>query len=77
MTRNVTLSLPDEIVKQAKIVAAQRETSLSGLVASLLKQVIGDAEDYDAVWERELAIMAAGPLRVGKITWSRDDLHQR
>ena len=40
--RNVTLVLPDDLVRKAKVLAAQRETTLSGLVGSLLTHALGD-----------------------------------
>jgi hypothetical protein len=77
-TRNITLSMPEELVRRAKILAAQRDTSVSGLVARLLEQLVGDVRDYDEVAEQERRLMTEGVgLRVGTITWSRDEVHQR
>ena len=76
-TRNITLTLTDEAVRKAKVLAAQRDTSVSGLVSSLLSQAVGDIEDYESMWADEEAAMDSGLLRVGAITCSRDDLHRR
>lgn len=77
-TRNITLSMPDELVRRAKILAAQRDTSVSGLVARLLEQLVGDIRDYDDVAAQERRLMQDGTgLRVGDITWSRDEVHER
>jgi plasmid stability protein len=76
-TRNITLSLPDELVRKAKVFAAARDTSISALVGDLLGQLVGENIDYDQAWSAEEAVMASGPLRVGAITWTRDDLHAR
>lgn len=75
-SRNVTLSLPDDLVRRAKVLAAQRDTSLSALVGSLLDEALGRTE-YRAAWAEEEAVMASGPLVVGTVTWSRDELHRR
>jgi hypothetical protein len=75
--RNITLSMPDELVRGAKVLAATRDTSVSALVADLLRQVVGDVQDYDTAWRAEEAVMDEGVLEVGEITWSRDDLHTR
>lgn len=76
--RNITLSMPDELVRRAKVLAAQRDTSVSGLVARLLEQLVGDVRDYDDVAAQEHRLMQEGiGLRVGKVTWSRDDVHER
>ena len=77
-TRNITLSMPEELVRRAKILAAQRDTSVSGLVARLLEQLVGDVRDYDDVAAQERRLMQEGiGLRVGEITWSRDEVHER
>ncbi|MCV7234263.1 hypothetical protein BST20_11015 [Mycobacterium branderi] len=77
-TRNITLSMPDELVRRAKILAAQRDTSVSGLVARLLEQLVGDVRDYDDVAAQEHRLMQEGiGLRVGDIAWSRDEVHER
>lgn len=35
-------------------------------------------DDYAESWREEQRLMAEGrPMRVGPITWSRDDLHAR
>lgn len=75
-TRNITLSLPDEVIRKAKVLAAQRETSVSALVGELLTGLVGD-ESYETIWAQEEAVMAAGTLAIGAVTWTRDDLHGR
>lgn len=78
VSKNITLSMPAELVRRAKVLAAQRDTSVSNLVARLLEQLVGDVRDYDEVWELERQKMTAGVgLQLGPITWSREDLHQR
>ncbi|BBX72186.1 hypothetical protein H7H78_02900 [Mycobacterium shinjukuense] len=77
-TKNITLSMPEELVRRAKVLAAQRDTSVSGLVARLLEQLVGDGRDYDDVAAQECRLMQHGVgLRVGEITWPRDQVHER
>lgn len=76
-TRNITLSMPEELVRRAKVLAAMRDTSVSALVADLLRQLVGDVEDYDDAWAAEEQVMDEGLISVGAITWSRDDTHDR
>ena len=74
---NITLTMPPELLRQAKVLAAQRDTSVSGLVAQLLQSAVGQDADDEALWDREAAAMAAGLLRVGPIIWSREEVHAR
>lgn len=77
-SKNITLTMPAELVRRAKVLAAQRDMSVSSLVARLLEQLVGEVDDYDDVAERERRMMNGDAgLQVGPITWSRDDLHQR
>ena len=77
MSRNLTLTLPSDLVRRAKIAAAARDTSLSVLIAEYLERLTRD-DDYDEVWQRERALMEQGlPMSVGEVTWSRDDVHER
>jgi len=75
--RNITLSLPDELVRKAKVLAAQRDTSVSALVSGLLEQAVGQVEDYDSLWAAEEEAMTAGLLQVGPVTWTRESAHER
>lgn len=77
-SKNITLTMPAELVRRAKVLAAQRDMSVSSLVARLLEQLVGEVDDYDDVAERERRMMSGdADLQIGPITWSRDDLHQR
>jgi len=70
--------MPEELVRRAKVLAAQRDMSVSSLVARLLEQLVGDVRDYDEVAEHERRKMRSGlGIQVGPITWSRDELHER
>jgi hypothetical protein len=77
-TRNITLAMPEELIRKAKVLAAQRDTSVSALVAELLEQLVGDVTNYDQAWAEEEALMAKGiGLRIGEMRWTRDELHER
>jgi hypothetical protein len=77
-TRNITLSMPEELVRQAKVAAAQRDMSVSALVARLLEQLVGDVRDDEQVWADERRLMDEGiGMQVGDVAWTRDELHER
>ena len=77
--QNVTLSLPRELLRKAKRLAVDRETSLSGLLIDALARITDQDRRYDAARKRALASMrAAGSLGTrGRATWTRDELHER
>ena len=77
-SKNITLTMPAELVRRAKVLAAQRDMSVSSLVARLLEQLVGEVRDYDDVADIERRMMSGDiGLQIGPIAWSRDDLHER
>lgn len=75
--RNITLSLSEDLIRKAKVFAAERDTSISALVSSLLATLVSDPGDYDDAWAEEEKVMAEGMLRIGPISWTRTELHER
>ncbi|MDJ0761697.1 MAG: hypothetical protein QNJ97_01815 [Myxococcota bacterium] len=75
--RNVTISLPEDIVRWVKIRAAQNDTSMSKMLAQLIVEHKNNEEKYDIAMcdflrERPLALNASkSPYP------SRDERHDR
>ena len=63
---------------QGEVHAAERDTSVSALVAELLTQLVGRVGDDEQMWAEDERLMESGlGMRVGAITWSREDVHAR
>ena len=77
MKQNITLSIEKEILQKGKIIAARRETSISRLLADILKELVDKEEQYDAAKRNALQALDQGFHLGGKITWSREDLYER
>jgi len=78
-TRNITLSLPEELLQEVKVLAARRRTSVSALLAGTLGELVERETGYTLARERGLAQMESGrDLGTGgDIQWGRDELHER
>jgi len=78
-SQNITLSLPRALLKRVKRVAADRETSVSALMAEALDRLADEDRRYSGARKRALAALkSARSLGTrGRRTWSRDDLHER
>lgn len=76
---NITLSLPAEDLRLARIVAARRGTSVSRLLSGLLRELVTRETGYAQARERSLETLARGiDLGTGgRIAASRDRLHER
>ena len=73
--KNITVSLDDETYRHSRMIAAQRDTSVSGLVRQFLIELTsGEAErlkrDEHALRERITTFLASDRL-------SREDIHRR
>lgn len=77
--RNVTVSLPDELLREARHMAVDQGMSLSKFLASLLEERVRSSAHYRAACQRQKTLMRAGfDLGTGgRATWTRDDLHER
>jgi hypothetical protein len=78
-TRNITLSLPKDILTRVKVIAVERETSVSRLLADLLEGLVAREEAYGRSKRRQLELMAEGiDLGTGGARPAeRDALHAR
>ncbi len=74
--RNLTLQLDEDVIRRAKVLAAKRGTSVSGLVARELEDLVTQDARYEEAWHRAAEIMA-GSVPHGGRTWRRDELHER
>jgi hypothetical protein len=75
--QNITVSLTREVLKKAKILAAKRETSISGLLAREIETLVGNEEAYEHAERQALAMLDTGFHLGGVIRASRDELHGR
>lgn len=78
-TQNVTLAIPKDILRKAKILAVQKNTSLSGLLTQTLVDLVAHQEAYQQARQRSLTLLKNG-LELGtqgQIAWKREDLHER
>jgi hypothetical protein len=77
--QNVTLALPQALLKKAKVVAAKKETSLSELLREALEEKVREDSDFVHARTRQLKLLKTG-LNLGtggKLSFSREELHER
>lgn len=78
-TQNVTLALPKELLKEARLLAVERGTSLSALLTEHLRRAVQDDAGYEAASRRIRRRLRRGyDLGTGgKGLPARADLHER
>jgi len=75
--QNITVSLERDTLRKAKVLAARRETSISGLLAQQLEVLVGDEEAYDRSARQAEALLEEGFHLGGRIRATRDQWHER
>jgi metal-responsive CopG/Arc/MetJ family transcriptional regulator len=77
---NITLTLDEKLVKEVRKIAADRDTTLTGLVRAYLEQ-IAEENARSGRKKRELEALERSferfQFELGKKTWRREDLYDR
>ena len=75
---NITMTLDDETIKKVKRIAIEKNTTLTGLVRDYLTG-IAKREDQrvEEVITQLTGLMNSPNIEIGKITWTRNELHER
>lgn len=75
--RNLTLNLPVELVKKAKVFAAQNDTTVNALVRELLETAVSGRQRERAAVARFLDIAQEVRTTVDPGKIRREELHER
>jgi hypothetical protein len=75
--QKVTIRLDRQTFHKAKIIAAQRSTSISGLLAHQIEMLLGEEEAYERAERQARALLDQGFHLGGVIRATRDESHER
>jgi hypothetical protein len=75
--QNITVSLPLQTIRKAKVLAARRGSSISGLLAQQIEILVGEEEAYERAQRQAAALLDQGFHLGGAIRVSRDEWHER
>ena len=76
--RNITFNLPAELIRKAKIYAAEHDTTINALVRERLEEVLTERERIRAAADRLLALAERGPyFSTDPASIRREELHER
>lgn len=74
--QNLTVQLDRETIRKAKILAAKRGTSISGFIASQIKESVQADDAYESARRTALELLERG-FHLGGGRVNRDELHER
>ena len=75
--QNITVRLDRQTLRKAKVLAARRNTSISGLLAEQIDTLVGEDDAYEQAQRRALALLDRGFHLGGQIESTRDEWHER
>lgn len=75
--QNLTVSLTRQTLRKAKILAARRGSSISGLLAEQIEILVGEEEAYERAERQATELLDQGFHLGGVIRASRDEWHER
>ena len=74
---NITLKLDSDLLRQVKIRAAQKGTSISAILTAQLEDFVSKDEEYEAAMTRAILLMNESKGSGWQKPKSRDALHER
>jgi uncharacterized protein DUF6364 len=77
MKTNVTLKLDADLLREARVVAAEAGRSISGLLTDQLESLVRERKAFDRARKRALARLRKGRDLQWTPPKSRDELHER
>ncbi len=77
MKQNITLSLDKDLLQKARVLAAQRQSSISRMLSQELGRMVSEAESYELARKDALEKLRVGFRLGGKTTADREELHAR
>lgn len=75
--QNITVRLDRRTLRKAKVLAARRNTSISGLLAEQIETLVGEDDAYEQAQRRALSLLDRGFHLGGTIESTRDEWHER
>jgi len=77
MKTNITLKIEADLLRQARVLAAEEGTSISAMVATRLEEVVRERKGYQQARRRAVARLRKGFSLGWTPPRSRDELHER
>lgn len=77
MKSNITLKLDRELIRRARILAAEKDTSVSAILSEQLQKALNEREQYEKAKKRALARLKRGYNLGYRPPSSRDEFYER
>ena len=75
--RNITLSVEDDVLAAVRRHAAEQNSTVNALVREYLTNIAAHHDRVKQARAKIRRLSEQSQVRLGKKTWTRDDLHDR
>ena len=77
--RNLTIHLPEQLIRQLRVCAAIRNQSMTTVVKEAIERTLAEDGARETAASRLIRRLQNAPDRGvgGKVSWTRDELHDR
>ena len=76
-TKNITLAIDEDLLDKIRVIAALEKTTVNAMVRDFLTRAAEKRNRTAKIRKRLAQRSRQSEGRVGPVTWSRDDLHER
>ena len=78
MTKNITMAIEETLLKKARKIAVDKDTTVTGLIRTYLTHLVEQEEKSKHEIIRELSdLLNHSRAEMGEKTWTREELHER
>ena len=75
--KNISIALDEATLREARRIAADRSTSLNGMIRDFLVQLVARESRAARARRRIVALCLQSTAERGTERWTRDDIHER
>ena len=77
MTKNITLSVDEGVIRTVRLYAAERGSTVNALVREFLTELANREDRVRKARARIAELSERSTARIGSRTWTREELHER
>jgi hypothetical protein len=77
VSRNLTITLDEQLLRDARKIAIDRNTSVNRLIRDFLAGLVREQDRRQAALADVEEIFRTTRVSVGRRSWTREDLHER
>jgi len=77
VTKNIILSVEDSVLKEVRRIAVEQDTTVNGLVRRYFHELAGEKKKHEKARGDFSKLLPKMKARIGRIHWTREELHAR